>query len=133
MPGTVREGAKEDDPCINPGHLGWKIKQRGGIKIVRVGSVHSLTPSVAVHQAPSLRKASSSCPATPGGQARQRGEPPLSVLDLGSSPNSATLLTSCVMLANPSSFSDCFFISKMRMTEVPVCRVTAELEWRSCV
>lgn len=80
MPGTVREGAKEGDPCINPGRLGWKIKQRGGIKMVRVGSVHSLTPSVAVHQAPSLRKASS-CPATPGGQARQRGEPPLSVLD----------------------------------------------------
>ena len=33
------------------------------------------------------------------------------------------------MLANPSSFSDGFFISEMGMTEVPVCKVAAACEW----
>lgn len=46
MPGTAGEGAKEDDSDIKSCCLRWKINQREGIKVVRVESMHTLTPSI---------------------------------------------------------------------------------------
>ena len=77
MPGTAREAAKEDDSGINPGHLGWKINQREGC-----GSECELTPpSAAPHEAPSLCKPGSSCPALSWGAGQAEVEPLLLVLD----------------------------------------------------
>ena len=130
MPGTTREGAKEDDSGINPGHLRWKINQREGVETVVVGSVHSLPQSVAPHESASLCKPGSRCPAPSWGAGQAEGR--ASSLTVRQTWVQVPFLLLYLLVCDagkPKFFSDCFFISKMRITKVLVCRVAAERGW----